>query len=197
LVLAKIEAELAQIRAEQHASHGYSAPAPVYGPQPANSDASAVMLAKMEAEFAKMQAKQEASQEVNAAKMELEFYKLHGMPANYGGYGYNQFAQQSAKPMDLPNRPQNYSAEEVGAIMAAMMRNMGVNPAELSQTKPAELPQSTEEGKNSASASYPPDAVITTTTTVDTTKNGNARAKQTDDGRLFDIDGFYDNFENK
>ena len=86
--------------------------------------------------------------------------------------------------------------------MAAMMRNMGIGNAELPQaSKPAELPQVTEESKNLASASYPPDAVITTTTTVDTTKKGvdsnTVKSEQLNDGRLFDIDGFYDNFESK
>ena len=48
----------------------------------------------------------------------------------------------------------------------------------------------------STSASYPSNAVITTTTTVDTTKSGKSRNEQLDDGRLFDIDGFYDTFFN-
>ena len=46
-------------------------------------------------------------------------------------------------------------------------------------------------------AVYPPDAVITTTTTVDTTKNqvkSQSRGESERD-RFFDIDGFYDKFE--
>ncbi|MDE7182253.1 MAG: hypothetical protein K2O41_04375, partial [Clostridia bacterium] len=40
---------------------------------------------------------------------------------------------------------------------------------------------------------YPPDAVVTTTTRVDTTKAQQPRSR--DDGRLFDVDGFYDTFD--
>ena len=72
----------------------------------------------------------------------------------------------------------------MGALVAATLRNMANGELAATQSVP-ELPQKTETA--APSAKYPSDAVITTTTTVDTTKNGAIRR---DDN--FDIDGFYD-----
>ena len=91
----------------------------------------------------------------------------------------------------------NFSAADVGAIVASMMKSMGGRkPREQKTVIEAE----TQPVASTTPTVYPPDAVITTTTMVDTTKKPNQpqRITREDDGRLFDIDGFYDTFdENK
>ncbi len=91
----------------------------------------------------------------------------------------------------------NFSAADVGAIVASMMKSMGGRkPREQKTVIEAE----TQPVASTTPTVYPPDAVITTTTMVDTTKkpNQSQRITREDDGRLFDIDGFYDTFdENK
>ncbi|MDE5943533.1 MAG: hypothetical protein K2H30_04920, partial [Clostridia bacterium] len=56
----------------------------------------------------------------------------------------------------------------------------------------AAIPQNVEESTQSSPAQYPSDAVITTTTTVDTTKAKPVARNRNEDSN-FDIDGFYDN----
>ncbi|MDE7453052.1 MAG: hypothetical protein K2N22_01435 [Clostridia bacterium] len=149
-VLAEIKAELAEIKARQNMMGGFVQPMqmPVQMPQyyqqpvqmPAQSgDATAVVLAKMEAEFAKMQ---------------LEFYKMHG------GVPVNFTPQISAPPVQALPQP----AQE-----------------EISQP---------------VQAQYPSDAVITTTTTVDTTKKNETSTirREREDG-FADVDGFYDSID--
>ena len=97
----------------------------------------------------------------------------------------------------------------LGALVVAALKNLaGVSNAAAFE-KPAEaLPAQTvhEEKSQPVSTAYPPDAVITTTTTVDTTKNAvkqisaeqiNRETRTEKDSResFFDIDGFYDKYE--
>ncbi|MCM1234141.1 MAG: hypothetical protein NC489_28900 [Ruminococcus flavefaciens] len=191
-VLARIESELADIKAQQRAMSyggGYpqmpAYPPQAYGPQPSGGN-DAVMMAKMDAEFTKMQAKQDAAQQVSAAKMELEFMKMHG------------YAPQNALQPASVNAPAPahsggvITAEQLGTIMAAMMRGMNVQHA------PKEVKQIVEEATPTVAdtpITYPADAVITTTTTVDTTKNKAPARSREDELRALDIDGFYDTFE--
>ncbi|MDE6105116.1 MAG: hypothetical protein K2G38_05520 [Clostridia bacterium] len=135
-----------------------------------------------------------------------------GMMPNYGGMGmpYQQPMMFMPVPMNMNGQQSGGNdesglAEKFGQMMASMMKSMGVKP----QEKPVEIQvQSVEAESQPTSVStptvYPPDAVVTTTTTVDTTKKNSshvqprARRSNSDDGRMFDIDGFYDAFdENK
>ncbi len=150
----------------------------------------------LRADVRSMREEQRSDREVAALKkeMELEFAKMR-IDGSYGAKA-PQLAMPANMPADQDGQPaQGNSAEVMGAIMAAFVKNMAMGNLAATSAEPVQEPQ-TEEKPNVAntSASYPSNAVITTTTTVDTTKGGSSRT-QSDDGRLFDIDGFYDTFE--
>ncbi|MDE7453645.1 MAG: hypothetical protein K2N22_04480 [Clostridia bacterium] len=149
-------------------------------------------LARMEAQLNAMQAEQraryDAEQRIELAAMRAEQHvdrdsrhsvDLAAMREHINGYNYNRIP-------DYSNQQPN-SIEALGAIVAAALKNISA-PAQ----PVAELPQQTE-ASTPAEVKYPSDAVITTTTTVDTTKNKPIRReREEDDGRIFDSDGFYD-----
>ena len=90
----------------------------------------------------------------------------------------------------------------IGQLAVAIWKSMkeGASLPSLQQ-QPAEQPDQTvkEEVSQPVSAAYPPDAVITTPTTVDTTRsaktNLRGRDNQRDAAGFADIDGFYDSYE--
>ncbi|MDE7453920.1 MAG: hypothetical protein K2N22_05875 [Clostridia bacterium] len=146
-------------------------------------------LARLEAQLNAMQAEQraryDAEQRIELAAMRAESHvdrdsrhsvDLAAMREHINGYNYNRLP-------DYSNQQPN-SIEALGAIVAAALKNMGAPALPV-----AELPQQTEVS-SPAEVKYPSDAVITTTTTVDTTKNKPIRREED-----FDVDGFYDNFE--
>ncbi|MDE7452813.1 MAG: hypothetical protein K2N22_00205 [Clostridia bacterium] len=166
-------------------------PMPQYGGDPT--------LARLEAQLNAMQAEQraryDAEQRIELAAMRAEQHvdrdsrhsvDLAAMREHINGYNYNRIPDYSNQGYN--NQPQPNSVEALGAIVAAALKNINA-PAQ----PVAELPQQTEASAPSE-VKYPSDAVITTTTTVDTTKNKPIRREE-DDGRIFDSDGFYDNFE--
>ncbi len=147
-------------------------------------------LARLEAQLNAMQAEQraryDAEQRIELAAMRAESHvdrdsrhsvDLAAMREHFNGkMGYT----------NLPDYSQPNSIEALGAIVAAALKNMA--NGETAATQVPELPQKAEQ---EPVAKYPSDAVITTTTTVDTTKNGAIRRSR-DEEENFDIDGFYD-----
>ncbi|MDE7452870.1 MAG: hypothetical protein K2N22_00495, partial [Clostridia bacterium] len=156
-------------------------------------------LARMEAQLNAMQAEQraryDAEQRIELAAMRAEQHvdrdsrhsvDLAAMREHINGYNYNRIPDYSNQAYNQqPN-----SVEALGAIVAAALKNIST-PAPAQPV--AELPQQTEASAPSE-VRYPSDAVITTTTTVDTTKN-KPITRERDDGRIFDSDGFYDPLE--
>ena len=150
-------------------------------------------LARLEAQINAMQIEQraryDAEQRIELAAMRAEQHvdrdsrhsvDLAAMREHFNGkIGYN----------NIPDYSQPNSVEALGAIVAAALKNMA--NGEVAATQVPELPQKSEQNTPVA-ANYPSDAVITTTTTVDTTKNKPIRREDNSD---FDIDGFYDSIE--
>ena len=202
-------------------------PQPQYMPQtyPSSAnmaDVNAIAEAKAaqaiaEAKAAAAQARAaEAIAEAKAAQAVagISPWQTHNMNFGFAGQPQLQQPQQSyMQPQQQGQQPIVIVVDADGQVKTVQQLNQPQQPvyqpiliaANVDSAKPiqkaVELPQVTEESKNSSSASYPPDAVITTTTTVDTTKKGGdsqtVRSEQLNDGRLFDIDGFYDSFESK
>ena len=199
---------------------------PYYMPQQPAYDAGA--LARLEAELHEMRKEQRSDGKLenellklrldmggnnaNAAQQAQQQPMMMpmGMMPNYGGMPYQQPMMFMPVPMNMNGQQSGGNdesglAEKFGQMMASMMKSMGVKP----QEKPVEIQvQSVEAESQPTSVStptvYPPDAVVTTTTTVDTTKKNSshvqprAARRSNDDGKMFDIDGFYDAFdENK
>ncbi len=100
--------------------------------------------------------------------------------------------QQVPMQMQMPvQQEQPIDADFLGTAIAAALRSNAQIPAAPVQMLPQQTAQ--EEHAKPVQAQYPADAIITTTTTVDTSKQkaGQQRAVR-DDGRIFDSDGFYD-----
>ncbi|MDE7454155.1 MAG: hypothetical protein K2N22_07085 [Clostridia bacterium] len=172
-------------------------PAPMYPqypmmPQYGGND---LAMARMEAQLNAMQAEQraryDAEQRIELAAMRAESHvdrdsrhsvDLAAMREHINGHNYNRIPDYSQPAQPAYNQPN--SMDMMGALVAATLRNMANGEIAVTQSVP-ELPQKT--GAVAQSAKYPSDAVITTTTTVDTTKNGAIRRDEN-----FDIDGFYD-----
>ncbi|MDE6613362.1 MAG: hypothetical protein K2K28_02280, partial [Clostridia bacterium] len=119
--------------------------------------------------------------------------------------------QPHVQPVYLPSAPtaaqvqqpvnNGTDADKFGAVLASMFKSLTDNSNVKPEKKTAQEVTQVIEAESQPTAVnaptvYPPDAVVTTTTTIDTTKNkAQPRAVRSDDGRLFDIDGFYDTFE--
>jgi len=91
------------------------------------------------------------------------------------------------------NNSKTNNADMFGAVLASMFRSLSEGKP---HKKPEALPVVQTESDNvsiNTPTVYPPDAVITTTTTVDTTKPKPELSR--DSERNFDIDGFYDTFD--
>ncbi|MDE6867782.1 MAG: hypothetical protein K2J83_01395, partial [Clostridia bacterium] len=180
------------------------APQPQYAPQPLPSafnmsDVNAIAEAKAAQAIAEAKAAQAQARAAEAIAEAKAAQAVAGIAPWQGGmnYGYaNQQPQaQNQQPIVIvvDSDGQIKSVQQLNQPQQSMIQPILIATSSdiaKSAQKTAELPQITEESKNSASATYPPDAVITTTTTVDTTKKGlSAREESVNDGRMFDIDG--------
>ena len=167
-------------------------------------------LTELKSELAAMRAEQHATrdaeikagQDLINAKMQTEFTKLRvpgyisqSAPNSHDGAispaQFVQAAQQTGAPQT------GIPAETVVAMLNAVMN--GKLPAEKPQYEPVQVIEA-ETLPVTQPAVYPPDAVITTTTTVDTTKTVAKGAAENERGNretFFDIDGFYDKYEGK
>ena len=160
-------------------------PMPNYG----NDLAMARMEAQLNAMQAEQRARYDAEQRIELAAMRAESHvdrdsrhsvDLAAMREHINGYSNNRVPDYS-QPQLPYNQPNNM--DMMGALVAATLKNMA--NGEVAATQVPELPQKSQ--SVNANAKYPSDAVITTTTTVDTTKNKPIRREEN-----FDIDGFYD-----
>lgn len=126
--------------------------------------------AALQAQITEMRATHDAS-----TKTEMEMLKMQMLTGNY------------SIPQNIKTPAQGISAELIGEAIVTAFTRLAANGA-----KPAELPTPEPEPQTaSASAIYPPDAVVTTTTTVDTTQKPVRRER---DDTFADVDGFYDDF---
>ncbi|MDE6868939.1 MAG: hypothetical protein K2J83_07365 [Clostridia bacterium] len=185
--LAEIRAELAEIRARQNAVAGYAQPPMQQTPmQYMNDPVAAAELIRLKAENeAHLRAELERSRsETERARAEAEIAKVRAENSRFAPFA----PQYDAMKFGIGN-----DMEKIGALAVAIWKSMNSaqSPVEL---KSADLPQIAEESASvqTAHAVYPPDSVVTTTTTVDTTKGKPIVRKRDEDGN-FDIDGFYDN----
>lgn len=149
---------------------------------------SSVMLAllqsqaAMQAQITEMRATQDAS-----VKAEMEMLKMQILSGNAPAAFLN-VPQANGRPVQ-----QGISAELLGEAIVSAFTRLAANGA-----KPAELPAHTEQETATANshAVYPPDAVVTTTTTVDTTQKPLRRTERDGTRNDFvDVDGFYDSID--
>ena len=149
---------------------------------------SSVMLAllqsqaAMQAQITEMRATQDAS-----VKAEMEMLKMQMLSGNAPAAFLN-VPQANGRPVQ-----QGISAELLGEAIVSAFTRLAANGA-----KPAELPAHTEQETVTANshAVYPPDAVVTTTTTVDTTQKPLRRTERDGTRNDFvDVDGFYDSID--
>ena len=182
-------------------------PQPYYPQQPMmqqmpmqGGGADSSIMALMQAQLAEMRAEKNSDKDVAALKTELEIMKLKLEQSNR--QQQPQYFVPSTETKSGQAIPNAIPMDMFGAMMFAAFKKFTDGNAEQKPVK-NELPQKTEESAPTTVSTptvYPPDAVITTTTTVDTTKTS-ATAKQPqrvsrgNDNTIFDIDGFYDTFE--
>ena len=170
-------------------------PMPQYAPMPQQS-ADGAAIARLEAQINAMQAEQraryDAEQRAELAALRAEQSVDRGSRNSIelaalreqirSGYGLPDYS--------LPHAPQTPAMDMLGALVVAALKNIAT--ADKPATAPTAIPQSVEESTQGGHAQYPSDAVITTTTTVDTTKSKPVmRTREEESG--FDVDGFYDN----
>ena len=145
------------------------------------------MMAMMFAQFAGMKAENadkeiaalKSEKEITALKTELEIMKL------------KMEQLKDARTASTGEKLHELSPEFIGAVIASAVRGNGVLP----QSAPvAELPAPEPETAN-MHAVYPPDAVVTTTTTVDTTQKQPKRIERDSRNDFADVDGFYDSID--
>ncbi|MDE7453357.1 MAG: trichohyalin-plectin-homology domain domain-containing protein [Clostridia bacterium] len=146
------------------------------------------MMARVMEELAAIRAEQKNKTEAELAnaKLLVEFERLRGDMKQYGGMNMNGM-QNGAIPANV-----------VIALLEAV-KNGNVAPISIN-TAPApvaEIPQNVEESTAiSTPTMYPADAVITTTTTVDTTKKtDSATIRREREDTFADVDGFYDSID--
>ncbi|MDE7454030.1 MAG: hypothetical protein K2N22_06450 [Clostridia bacterium] len=182
-VLAEIRAELAEIKARQNMGGGYSQPMQYAQAQYNNDPVAAAELIRLKAENeAHMRAELErARSEAERARMEAELARVRAESR------YATPAQQ------FDGNAFGGDMQKIGALAVAIWKSMNDASAPV-ELKPAEVPQIAEESASTATAQavYPPDAIVTTTTTVDTTQKPLRRER---DDSFVDVDGFYDNID--
>ena len=194
---------------------------PSYGPMPqqmpAYGGADNGALARVEAQLNALQAQQRAKDEaehraeMSAMRAEMKATKEAEQTAEfaalrnqmlYGNSGNNNTQPAlnaipviQAQPQQANNNPN--SMDMLGALVVAALKNIAEPKA--NESKPKAMEQRIVEVEPPVAVNtptvYPPDAVVTTTTRVDTTKPQPQQTRSRDDGRLFDVDGFYDSFE--
>ncbi|MDE6612946.1 MAG: hypothetical protein K2K28_00110, partial [Clostridia bacterium] len=143
--------------------------------------------------------------ESERAKAEAEIAKIRAESGQYAPRAQAAVPERSyaAQPVVQPIvQPQAetsnvFSPEMLGNIIGGVLKGLNM-PLEKEKVQKVTVEEQTKPATVDSPTVYPADAVVTTTTTVDTTKNKTApRSLRSDDGRLFDIDGFYDTFEGK
>lgn len=108
-----------------------------------------------------------------------------------------QPVQQPVQTVFVPaQQPQgSANADTFGAVLASMFKSLTDSNREI---KPEQATRQIEAESKLVSVNkpvvYPADAVVTTTTTVDTTKSSPQRIQRDTN---FDIDGFYEAFDEK
>ncbi|MDE6868674.1 MAG: hypothetical protein K2J83_06015 [Clostridia bacterium] len=214
-VLAEIRAELAEIKARQNMGASYSQPPmqmpmqmtmpmpmPQYMPLPQQQGGSyedaRLMLAEERARTAEGRLAEErarAAEEKSYRSMEERAMLAEERYVRGGGAvpalpaPVNQNVQTPAATGATP--------DFIGAVIASALRNSGVSPAAIiatAQNNAEPQPTVDERSVPGTPTMYPSDAVITTTTTVDTTKAKPVMRTREEDTN-FDVDGFYDKFE--
>ncbi len=125
--------------------------------------------------------------------------------ANGANGGYGQAPQTNNQQMTpiIISVGADGQIRGVQQLSPAAMQQPMVQPIFISAPAPQPKPQLEYAQKSEETSGvtvntptvYPPDAVITTTTTVDTTKSKPVEPVSRDSDRNFDIDGFYDAFE--
>lgn len=182
----RLEAELAEMRAKLAAVQAMpSQPAQSLQPYShGGQSVSADSLGEIKMQLALIRAEQQANKELSAMKTELEMARL----ASHG-YNYGQ------RPQNTP-LGDGMNAELLGdALIAAFAKLMSQKG--MATEQPA-VNTVEENVSQPVLAQYPSDAVITTTTTVDTTQKpvrrerDGAREERND---FSDVDGFYDNID--
>ncbi|MDE7265547.1 MAG: hypothetical protein K2N52_04665, partial [Clostridia bacterium] len=214
-VLAEIRAELAEIKARQNMGASYSQPPmqmpmqmtmpmpmPQYMPLPQQQGGSyedaRLMLAEERARTAEGRLAEErarAAEEKSYRSMEERAMLAEERYVRGGG-------AVPALPAPVNQNVQTPAAmganpDFIGAVIASALRNSGVSPAAIiatAQNNAEPQPTVDERSVPSTPTMYPSDAVITTTTTVDTTKAKPVMRTREEDTN-FDVDGFYDKFE--
>ncbi|MDE7264757.1 MAG: hypothetical protein K2N52_00590, partial [Clostridia bacterium] len=167
-------------------------PMPVYGQ---GADNTALLMAKLEAEFAR-QAQQRSEKELADSKLQSEFDKLRAELRSSGRLpaGGEMHAIADGQSSDI---------EMIGMLAAAIWRNIKNNGTAATAERLAGQIQTVQQTESEpAAVSYPNNAIITTTTTVDTTngKEGKTKRKgekiqRTERDGFSDLDGFYESYE--
>ena len=184
----KLEAELAEMRlrlasVQQPAQLPAAQQLPSYQQSVQPALPSGGSLEEIKMQIALIRAEQQANKELAAMKTELEMARL----AAQQGYGRYDGRQPSAQPA-------NVNAELLGdALISAFTKLMGQRTVIPDQHA---LPDTVEENVSQpVLTQYPSDAVITTTTTVDTTQKPQTRRGERGREDFSDVDGFYDNID--
>ena len=181
---------------------------PVYGPMPQSGGDLAELKAEIRALKAEQNAKEFASMksEFESMKMRMNIPQAQAqmpmqapaaqMPAPAQGYAQYPATAQYAPPAQQLDDADMSQLAELIAITWRKAKTLQSAPAADKRTESRQVVQA-ETAPVTQPAVYPPDAVITTTTTVDTTKNSiKSQSKdESERDRFFDIDGFYDKFE--
>ena len=153
------------------------------------SDGGAMARVMEELAAIREEQKNRTEAELANARLLVEFERLRGDMRQYGGMNMVGMQQNAA------NNNQAIPADVVIALLEAVK---GGNAAPVNITNaPAALPQSVEESATvSTPTMYPADAIVTTTTTVDTTqKPVPKRTERSSRDEFSDVDGFYDSID--
>ncbi|MDE7453361.1 MAG: hypothetical protein K2N22_03025 [Clostridia bacterium] len=190
----------------------YPMPQPQYPyPSGSMSDINAIAEAKAAQAIAEAKAAEAHARAAEAVAEAKAAQAVAGIsPWQHGGMNYGMQPQMQ-QPMQMQQQPFVIVLDENGQVKAMQqLAQPQMQPAfqpilitAPSEPKPAQKPvaQIADESASTASvpASYPPDAVITTTTTVDTTKKNEVqsfrRTERDSDNSFVDVDGFYDAIE--
>ena len=183
-IISKLEAEFAKLRADQ--SRSYPQQLPAQG----GMDVGTYMLMRLENDVQQLR--------------NLGGGQLQGLPYMQNGYGLDGRGMngvQGGMPVNGMNAGGDNAAAIAAAAAAAAIAAMNARQFKtgVEERKIIEAEASSPTGVDAPTV-YPPDAVITTTTTVDTTKKQSVsgRFKRTEeDANAFDIDGFYESFQDK
>ncbi|MDE6105296.1 MAG: hypothetical protein K2G38_06430, partial [Clostridia bacterium] len=193
---------------------------PSYGPMPSyggNGNADSGALARVEAQLNALQAQQRAKDEaehraeMSAMRAEMKATKEAEQTAEfaalrnqmlYGGSSNSNNTQPAlnaipviqAQPQQANNNNPN-SMDMLGALVVAALKNIAEPKASENKVVEQRIVEAEPPVAVNTPTVYPPDAVVTTTTRVDTTKPQPQQTRSRDDGRLFDVDGFYDTFD--